>query len=228
MLERTVPVANINIANIKTPKAPNLPIAPNVYSQEYFNLFSNALRLYFNQLDLLGKYLLTPDIGYYLNSGYGGFSDTTTQTQTVINTPKAVTFNTTDIHDTNISMLGGGADIYIDPVHSSRIVILFPAIYNFQFSLQMKSTNASAKLVWIWPRINGVDVPNSATKITMSGSNNVYVPAWNWLLETTTSGDYFELMWATDNLNVQILAETATSFAPAIPSAILTVSAVSA
>ena len=62
----------------------------------------------------------------------------------------------------------------------------------------------------------------------MSGSSNYYVPAWNWLLETTASGDYFELMWATDNLNVQILAETATSFAPAIPSAILTVSNVSA
>ena len=33
------------------PKAPNLPIAPVDYTQQYQDQFSNALRLYFSQLD---------------------------------------------------------------------------------------------------------------------------------------------------------------------------------
>jgi hypothetical protein len=38
------------------------------------------------------------------------------------------------------------------------------------------------------------------------------------------TGDYFELMWATSNTGIQILADPATAFCPAIPSVILTVS----
>lgn len=221
-------MANINVANLKPPKAPNLPIPPNAYSQEYQNVLTNTLRLYFNQIDVLCRYMINPDIGYYLNCGYGGFSSDVTQTATTINTPTAVTFNTTDIHDINLSLLNGNPDIYIDPTDASAIVILFPAIYNFQFSLQLTSNSSSAKNVWIWPRINGVDTPNSATKITLAGSSHAFVAAWNWVLETLAPGDFFQLMWATDDLAVQITAEPTVSFAPAIPSAILTVSAVSA
>jgi len=37
-----------------TTKAPNLPIAPVEYSQQYIDQLSNALRLYFAQLDSPG------------------------------------------------------------------------------------------------------------------------------------------------------------------------------
>lgn len=219
-------MANVNVANIKPPKAPNLPIPPNQYSQEYGNILTNALRLYFNQIDLLCKYVVNPDIGYFLNSGYGGFSDSTTQSIAVINTPQAVTFNTTDIQDTNLSMMNGGPDILINPGDTSQILVYFPAIYNFQFSLQLKSSSPAT--FWIWPRINGIDVPNSTTKIDLTGSNKAQVAAWNWVLETFVPGDYFQLMIASDSTNAQILAEAATAFCPAIPSAILTVTDVSA
>mgnify|MGYP003342822453 CR=1 FL=1 len=36
---------------IRPPKAPNLPVGPTDYSQQYQDQFSNVLRLYFNQLD---------------------------------------------------------------------------------------------------------------------------------------------------------------------------------
>lgn len=40
------------MANILRPsKAPNIPIAPTEYSQQYIDQLSNALRLYFNQID---------------------------------------------------------------------------------------------------------------------------------------------------------------------------------
>jgi hypothetical protein len=220
-------MANINIANIRAPKAPNLPIPGVVYSQTYFEILTNVLRLYFTELDKLSATVITPDIGYYLNAPYGGFSDSTTQHIAVINTAYPITFDTTDIQD-GPRFNFGQPDILINPLASSQIIIGFPGVYNFQFSLQLTSTNASTKIVYIWARLNGVDVPNSATKISMSGTNNAYVAAWNFLLETFTSGEYFELMWAADSTNVDLTAAPATAFCPAIPSVILTVTYASA
>ena len=142
---------------------------------------------------------------------YGTFYDTTDQTAAAPNTAYAITFNNTDL----------SAGVYRG-TPTSRIYVDRPGAYNFQFSLQLESTNASVKQVYIWPRVNGVDVPDSATKISMSGSNSAYVAAWNFVIRMNT-GDYFQLMWATSDTNVQILADPATAFCPAIPSVILTV-----
>jgi hypothetical protein len=65
-------------------------------------------------------------------------------------------------------------------------------------------------------------VPNSATRITLKGSDEAAVAAWNFVLRLG-SNDYFELMWATDDTDVEIAAEAATAFCPAIPSVIMTV-----
>lgn len=143
---------------------------------------------------------------------YGTFYDTTTQTAAAANTPYPVTLNTVDL----------SAGVYRG-TPTSRIYVDRTGAYNFQFSLQLASTNASTKQIYIWARINGVDVPASATKITMKGSGEAYVAAWNFVLRMNT-GDYFELMWATDDTAVEILASAATAFCPAIPSVILTVS----
>lgn len=82
---------------------------------------------------------------------YGAFSDTTSQTIAVADTPYPITMNTTDVVD----------GIYLDGVHTSRIICAASGVYNFQFSLQLQSTSASSKVVVIWARINGTDVPNS-------------------------------------------------------------------
>ena len=55
---------------IRPPKAPNLPIAPVQFTQQYQDQVLNALRLYFNQIDnfaqplasnLGGAFLYFPD-----------------------------------------------------------------------------------------------------------------------------------------------------------------------
>jgi hypothetical protein len=51
------------MANVRRPKAPNLPIPTISYSQTYTESFSNALRLYFNTLDSVINLLLTPSAG---------------------------------------------------------------------------------------------------------------------------------------------------------------------
>jgi hypothetical protein len=45
------------------PKAPNLPIAPVEYSQQYQDQLNNALRLYFGQIDNITQALIIPDAG---------------------------------------------------------------------------------------------------------------------------------------------------------------------
>ena len=80
--------------------------------------------------------------------------------------------------------------------------------------------------MWIWPRINGVNVPDSATKVVIDGPNNELVPAWNFVL-VMQAGDYFELAWQSADTDVIISAEPPASNYPGIPSIILTVTWVS-
>ena len=116
---------------------------------------------------------------------------------------------------------------------TSRIVIDNSGLYKFAFSLQIEGTNSSAKKLWIWPRINGVDVPNSNSEITIAGNNTVLVPAWSWTL-SMNANDYFEIVYAVEDTGIKITAKTATTGAngtatfarPAVPSIILEVTQV--
>ena len=184
-----------NVSQIPAARVPIWDRLTNYVTREWY-------RWFYNVYTLLGSGSLR----------YGAFHDTTDQSAVATNTAYAITFNTTDLT----------AGAYIG-TPTSRIYVDRVGAYNFQFSLQLSSTNATTKTIYIWPRINGADVPESATRITMKGSNEEYVAAWNFVLRMN-AGDYFELMWATSNTNVQILADPATAFCPAIPSVILTVS----
>jgi hypothetical protein len=143
----------------------------------------------------------------------GSFYDTTTQTAAVINTAYAITLNSTSLTQ--------GVSI---GTPTSRVYVNRTGSYNIQFSLQLTSTNAASKDVYIWADVNGTSVPESATKLTMSGSSNAYVAAWNFVIRMS-AGDYFRLMWSTTNTNVQIARIAASAPVPAIPSVILTVAA---
>jgi hypothetical protein len=52
----------VNIA-LRSPKAPNLLIAPNEYQQRYADQLNNALRLYFNQIDNFAQNVTVPASG---------------------------------------------------------------------------------------------------------------------------------------------------------------------
>jgi len=143
----------------------------------------------------------------------GAFYDTTTQSAAVINTAYAITLDSTSLTQ--------GVSI---GTPTSRVYVNRTGSYNIQFSLQLVSTNAASKDVYIWADVNGTSVPESATKLTLSGSSNAYVAAWNFVIRMS-AGDYFRLMWSTSNTNVQIARIAASAPVPAIPSVILTVAA---
>lgn len=152
---------------------------------------------------------------------YGSYYDTTTQTAAATNTAYAMTFNST-ASKINDGPLEYG--VYIG-TPTSRIYVDNTGTYNIQFSAQFVSTNSNSKDVHIWLSVNGTSVPDSATKITLSGASNAYVAAWNFVV-SLTAGDYFELYWETTNTNVSILAAAASGNIPAIPSVILTVTSI--
>ena len=175
------------------------PYAPNI-------VVSTAAVLHVGTTD--GILLVRPTI--YPRMYYGSFSDTLTQTAAAINTPYAVKLRTTDI--------ASGHHIS----SNTQVVAEVSGGYNYQFSLQIASSSASKKEVYIWARKNGVDVPDSASRLTITGNDEYRVPSWNFVLPMAAN-DYFELMWATSDVSVSISAPGATAFCPAIPSAIMTV-----
>lgn len=142
---------------------------------------------------------------------YGTFYDTTTQTAAATSTAYPITFNSTDL----------SKGVYLGSP-TSRIYVDTPGAYNFQFSAQLDKSSSNAKSVWIWARINGTNVADSATKVTLQGNNAAVVAAWNFVYDMT-GGDYFELMWSTDDTACEISAFPAVSPYPAVPSVILTV-----
>ena len=142
---------------------------------------------------------------------YGAFHSTVTQTAAAINTAYPMTLNTTDI----------SFGVYIG-TPTSRVYIDTEGFYNFQFSAQLHKTAGGVGAIYIWARVNGVDIPDSATKIRIQGNNAETVGAWNFVLPVN-AGDYFELVWSTDDTSCEILALPASAPHPAIPSLILTV-----
>lgn len=151
---------------------------------------------------------LTPQLK---RARYGSFYDTTTQTATVINTAKAITFNTTDLSN----------GVYVG-TPTSRIYVDNEGIYNYDMSFQLDKTSGGVGDFYIWFRLNGVDVPNSASYIQIQGNNHEIFSSLNYFFDLK-SGDYVEIMFSVSTLSVEIAAFAAAAPVPAIPSIILTV-----
>ena len=204
-----------NITRIPASRVPVIEGPDNIMQREWYRFFNNAftlLGLGQNQFSLedlqVGPAVLTPTLSL---TRYGYFYDTTTQTAAAINTAYGMTFNST----------GFGRGVTIG-TPTSRIYVDRPGLFNIQFSAQLDKTSGGTAFIYIWLRHNGVDVDNSATQIRIQGNNAETVAAWNFV-EFMVAGDYFELMWSTDDTACQISASPAVAPVPAIPSVILTV-----
>jgi len=210
-------------------KSPALPLAPTDYARQYTDQVNNINRIFYKQIDNLTNALLSNTGGRFFGFPHASLYDTTDQTA-AINTPTPVKFNATSTAETYAISVANNASS-----NPTRVTPEFPGIYNIQFSLQLENQDNAQNDVDIWLRLNGTDVANTTTFVTIPArkSAGVYgyaVAAWNFFLEMQ-GGDYFELMWATDNALVSIPyveAQTSPYAHPAIPSAILTVSFVSA
>jgi len=155
-----------------------------------------------------GAILVRPTI--FPRLSYGNFYSALTQSPSEINTAIPITFEQMDFAS-GVSMST-----------SSRFVTHNAGLYEFDFRLQLVSTNSSQKNTYIWARKNGVDIPRSTTKVTSVGNGVEMAPSWSFTV-SMEAGDYFELMHACDNLAVSISAPAATAFCPSTPSATMRV-----
>jgi hypothetical protein len=143
---------------------------------------------------------------------YGEFTKTNSQTPAAANTAYALVFTNTEI--ANGVALGS-------PL--SEVEVLQSGLYSISASVQITSTNSSQKSIWIWLRKNGTtDFPNSA-RIASSSLNNGYLVVALNEVASLASGDFIEVMFASDSTNVSISTVAATAFAPAAPAVILAI-----
>jgi hypothetical protein len=161
--------------------------------------------------DVQGLALSPPVTPQLKRARYGSFFDTTTQLGTTINTAKAITFNTTDLSN----------GVYLG-TPTSRVYVDTPGIYNYDLSFQLDKTSGGVGNFYIWFRLNGVDVANSASYIQIQGNNAEIFSSLNYFFDLN-AGDYVEIMFSVSDLSVELAAFAAAAPVPAIPSIILTV-----
>jgi hypothetical protein len=154
-----------------------------------------------------------------LDAAYGAFSSTDDQTGS-ITTGTVMTFSGTDVADG------------ITLASNSHLVVPNTGVYNLQFSAQFKNVENAQNDVTVWFRINGTDVANSATQVTIparksAGIFGYGVAAWNIFLEMNAN-DYAEIVWLPTiaTLTLEALPSSVSPAYPAIPSVIATMNQV--
>ena len=219
---------------LRPPKAPNLLVAPIVYDQRYIDQLTNALRLYFNQIDNGMGFLLSDTGGSSLSLPHIAASDNADQLATAANTPTEIKWDTLD----------SGLGWTLNPPGTATASVA--GIYKITYSLQLTNTDNVAHDAAVWLKINTgsgfVDVPRSTTIFTIPARKSAgvfsYVCAYSEATFEVESGDTIALYWATnqayrvspaaDGIYIEYLpAQTSPYPRPATPSAIGSITFVS-
>jgi hypothetical protein len=195
---------------------PALPIAPETPLRGYLNDLNNILRLFFTRAANNINLLTGSDGGRFIDSPNGLFWDNADQTLTTVNVAQPVRFNQT--------YLDNGMNI--DGATTSEITMTYSGVYNFQFNAMLRSSTASSKIVYIWINRNGTDVGYTAREYLISGSGGILEINWNFNIDVQ-AGQYIEIRWTGDNVNLALDAIAPTSPHPGVPSAVIAVSFVS-
>jgi hypothetical protein len=212
------------------PKAPNLPIGPVDYSQQYQDQLTNVLRLYFNQLDNFASGVGGTNGGSYLNFPFIAAQDSVTQYATANNTATIIKWNT----------LSNGAGFTLNA--NSTATADVSGIYKITYSLQLANNFNDIDDVIVWLRANGSDVPSSTTIFTLPARKSAGVPAlvcgYSEVVFPLNAGDNVGLWWgtpraaaangATGTYIYALGAQTTPMTYPAVPSAIGSITFVSA
>ena len=189
-------------SNVRNIAAPNFAVASKEYDFAWQDQYINVLRLHLNNS---ANAINAPKV-------FGSYYDTTTQTN-LLGTNLITLNNTSVAFNTKIGS------------PTSRVFVSETAIYNIQFSAQLDKTGGGADAIYIWLRVNGADVADSASKVVINGNNDEKIAAWNFVIQLQ-SNDYIELAWSSLDATMHIEAFPASTVAPVhplIPSAILTV-----
>lgn len=212
------------------PKAPNLPIGPTDYSQQYQDEFSNVLRLYFNEQDNFlsglngtngGGYLKFPHISAYDSAAQYALNNTVT----------------TVLWGTLVS--GSGFTLNANSTATCQV----SGVYKIDYSIQFANNDNAARDADVWLKNNGTDVTESTTRFTVQPRKSAGVPnyvcGYSHVTFDVNAGDVISLVWAVDQgatangsatgVWMDALPASSSPYArPSIPSVIGTIAFVSA
>lgn len=138
------------------------------------------------------------------------YSTTGDQSIAAVNTPQAVTFNTTQFQQ-GTALLA-----------SSRFYVSSQGNYQITWSL-MLSQGSGTSLVTSFLRKNGTTVANTGSQTTtLSGSNSILQVSPNFIL-SLNAGDYVEVWVASNSLGTTINSTGAINGNPATPGAVFNI-----
>lgn len=148
---------------------------------------------------------------------YGCFTNNNDQTSPSVGSTAVVSLDTTE----------EASGVYLSD--TSRINVRNYGIYNVQFSLQLVNLANDAQYADVWFRVNGTDVPRSASRFDIPARKSAGVPSHvvgtvNTFIEMN-AGQYVEIAGTTSSTDVSLehyAADTGIP-RPAIPAAIVTV-----
>lgn len=176
---------------IRPSKQPNLPIGPVEYDQRWQDTYSNALRLYFNQVDSFTQGLSGTSGGSLLENPYLCASDSTNQYALPANTPTKVIWDTTEVNN------GFTRDSL-----TNDAIPTFSGVYRAEYSLQFANTANVQIDVYVWLETDGSQVPRSSSKFTVPARKSAgvhgYLVAYSLVEFSVTGGTPIKLYWATD------------------------------
>ena len=148
----------------------------------------------------------------YGHNDYGLFYTTATHSATAINTPQAITWDGTAFSE----------NVAVDGTVTSRINFVHSGVFQIDFSAELVSTNSSSKSIYIWPRVNGSDIPLSTIVTSIATNGSRIVTSRSGIFQIN-AGDYLEAVFAVTDVALRIDGSAATAFSPESPSATLAV-----
>jgi hypothetical protein len=148
---------------------------------------------------------------------YGCFTNNSDQLSPSVGSTAVVVYDTTE----------EASGVFLS--NSSRLNVRNYGIYNVQFSLQLVNLANDPQFADVWFRVNGTDVPRSASRFDIPARKSAGVPSHvigtvNTFIEMQV-GDYVEIAGTTSStdISLEFYAADVTIPRPAIPSAIVTV-----
>ena len=195
---------------ITTPPVPELPVAGVVYSGSLVNQTNGSLRMFFTKIANSLRALFGTAGAQFIDAPNGLFFSTADQTLAATNTKYDITFNQT--------YLVNGVSV----VDTTKITCATGGVYNFQFSAQAKSSNSSAKQLYLMINRDGTDLGYTSRQSTITDNAQHLPLTWSFSIDVQANS-YIKLRWAGSSTNLTLEATAATSPHTGIPSAVLAV-----
>jgi hypothetical protein len=148
---------------------------------------------------------------------YASFSSSADQAIGSTAASQIITYNTTDVASADITRGATG--------NEGRITCAKAGVYKVLTSVQFTKSSSSAAAAYVWFSVNGTNVANSSSSITLAG-NAANALATVEVILTLTANQYIEVRMAGESTDISaehLAAETTPYARPANPSIITTV-----